>query len=75
MMKCDSTWNMPKKMISSTGISPGMFNDDLTFTFNAKDVHTTDPQELDKMFAELDAAVAQYKNELREHIENKKSKK
>lgn len=45
-----------------------MFNDDLSFTFNAKDVHTTDPKEIDKMLAELDARVANYKNELRDHI-------
>ena len=74
-MKCDFAFGMPKKIISSTGIYPGMFNDDLSFTFNAKQVHTTDPKEIDKMFAELDAAVARYKKDLREHIENKKPKK
>jgi hypothetical protein len=74
-MKCDATGTFPKKIISSTGLSPGMFNDDLSFTFNAKDVHTTDPKEIDKMFSELDVYVAKYKKDLVDHIENAKPKK
>jgi hypothetical protein len=74
-MKTEFTFNMPKKIVSSTGIYPGMFNDDMSFTFTAKDVHTTDPKEIDKMFAELDAAVAKYKKDLRKHIESEKPKK
>lgn len=74
-MKCESTCTFPKKIVSTTGIYPGMFNDDLSFTFNAKDVHTTDPKEIDKMFAELDAHVARYKKDLRDHIENARPKK
>jgi hypothetical protein len=72
-MKCDFAFDLPKKIISTTGLYPGMFNDDLSFTFNAKDVHTTDPKEMDKMFAELDAAVARYKKDLRDHIKKCKA--
>jgi hypothetical protein len=73
-MKSEFKFDMPKKIIGSTGIYPGMFNDDLSFAFMAKDVHTRDPKEIDKMFAELDAAVARYKKDLREHIEKTNSK-
>jgi len=73
-MKCQSTTTFPKETVKSTAIYPGMFNDDLSFLFTAKDVHTTDPKEIDEMFAELDAHVANYKKELRKHIENAKSK-
>lgn len=74
-MECEATGTYPKENVRSTGIYPGMFNDDLSFTFTAKDVHTTDPKEIDKMFAELDIYVAKYKKDLREHIEKAKSKK
>jgi hypothetical protein len=67
-MECESTCTFPKENIKATGIMPGMFNDDLSFTFNAKNVHTTDPKEIDAMFAGLDAHVANYKAELRKHI-------
>ena len=67
-MKCEATCSFPKKIVSTTGLYPGIFNDDLSFTFNAKDVHTTDPKEIDKMFAELDSFVAKYKADLRKHI-------
>jgi len=73
-MRCESTCTFPKKFIK-TDLYPGMFNDDLSFTFNAKGVHTTDPKEIDEMFAELDAHVAKYKKDLREHIEKEKPKK
>ena len=55
------TIDEPKKHISSTGLYPGIFNDDLTFTFEAKDFHTTDPQEVAKVFADLDLAVLEVK--------------
>jgi hypothetical protein len=61
MMKVEFKFDMPKENVKSTGIYPGMFNDDLSFTFSAKDVHTTDPKEIDEMFNELDKAVARYK--------------
>jgi hypothetical protein len=67
-MECKSECGFPKKMISVTSIQPGMFNDDLYFRFTADGVHTSDPKEIDKMFAELDAHVARYKERLREHI-------
>jgi hypothetical protein len=73
-MQFDFTFNLPKKIVSSTGLYPGMLNDDLSFTFTAKDVHTTDPNEIDKMLAELDATVVRYKKDLRKHIENEKPK-
>ena len=67
-MKCEATWTFPKKIIKTTGLMPGMFHDDLSFTFDAKSVHITDPKEIDKMFAELDAFVAKFKTDLRKHI-------
>jgi len=74
-MKCESTCTFPKENITTTGLSPGIFNDDLSFVFTAKDVHTTDPREIDEMFAELDTRVANYKKELRKHIEHARPKK
>lgn len=74
MMKIEFKFDMPKEKVKSTGIYPGMFNDDLSFTFSAKNVHTTDPKEIDEMFNELDKAVARYKKDLREAIESKKPK-
>ena len=73
-MECEARGTFPKENVKSTGIYPGMFNDDLSFTFTAKGVHTTDPQEVDRMFAELDTYIAKYKKDLLEHIEKAKSK-
>lgn len=64
-METTFKFNERKVIKSSSGISPEMFNDDLTFTFEAKDVHWTDPKELDKMFAELDFAVSEVKKSWR----------
>jgi hypothetical protein len=47
----------------------------LSFTFTAKDVHTTDPKEIDVMFKEFEARVARYKKDLLEHIANAKPNK
>jgi len=74
-MKCQFKFDLPKKITYSSGLSPGMFNDDLSFIFTAKDVHTTDAKEIDKMLAELDTGVVRYKKDLREHLENAKPKK
>jgi hypothetical protein len=71
-MRCEGIGTFPKKIVKTTGIYPGIFNDDLSFTFTAKDVHTTDPKEIDAMFKELDALVAKYKKDLLEDIENAK---
>jgi len=52
----------PKKLVSAKGgLYDGMFNDDLTFTFEAKDFHTTDPREVSRVFADLDFAVQKVK--------------
>jgi hypothetical protein len=51
----------PKVTTSSTGLSQNMFKDDLTFTFEAKDVHVTDPEEIGKVLAVLDKAVSEVK--------------
>jgi hypothetical protein len=47
------------------GLMPGMFQNDLTFTFKAKDVHVTDPKQIDKMLADLDLFVADFKKSAR----------
>ena len=59
-MKIEFKFNEPA-VKHSTGLMPGMFNDDFTFTFEAKDVHVTDPKEIDKMLADLDLAVLEFK--------------
>lgn len=59
-MKTKFKFNEPA-VKHSTGLTTGMFNDDLTFTFEAKDVHVTDPKEIDKMLAALDLAVLKFK--------------
>jgi hypothetical protein len=71
MKNARSEFDLPKKIISTTGLYPGIFNDDLFFTFKADDVHTTDSKELEAMFAELDGHVANYKKALREAISKK----
>lgn len=60
-MKTTFTFNERKVITNSGGLMPGMFDDDLKFTFEANDVHATDPKELAKMFAELDLAVSEVK--------------
>lgn len=60
-MQTKFDFNEPKRFVNVTGMYPGMFNDDLYFNFEAKDVHTTDPKELDRMLEELDVAVHKYK--------------
>jgi hypothetical protein len=62
-MAVEITFGMdqPKDLVRTTGVYPGMFNDDLKFTFEAKDFHTTDPTEVAKVFAELDLAVREVK--------------
>jgi hypothetical protein len=72
-MECELTATFPGKKVT-TGLMPGMFNDDLEFTFTAKDVHTTDPKEIDALFAEIDRFVARYKKDLLAHIEEKKNR-
>jgi hypothetical protein len=72
-MKCQAEYNFPKKLISTTALYPGIFSDDLTFTFTAEDVNTSDPKEFDTMFFELDSFVAKYKQDLLDHIAKKKS--
>lgn len=67
-MKCEANWTFPKKIIKTTGLMPGMFHDDLSFTFDAKGVHTADPKEIEAMFADLDKFVAKFKTDLRQHI-------
>jgi hypothetical protein len=54
-------FSAPKKLISTGGLMPGTFNDDIPFTFEAKDVHVTDLKELEKVFAEIDFAVSELK--------------
>jgi hypothetical protein len=72
MKNARSEFNFPKKMTSSTSLMPGMFNDDLFFTFKADDVHTSDAKEIEAMFAELDVHVAKYKKELKVAVSPKK---
>ena len=74
-MECEAKGTFPKKIIKTTGLMPGMFNDDLEFTFVAKGVHTTDPKEIEAMFAELDAYVAKYKADIKQHIAEAGKKK
>jgi hypothetical protein len=59
--KISFTIQEPKKIVSSTSIQPGMFNDDLIFVFHAKDFHTTDSKEVASVFADLDRAVQKVK--------------
>lgn len=66
-MKCTSENDFPKKLVK-TDIHPDVFNDDLYFKFTAEDVHTSDPKEIERMFAELDDAVAHYKKIMRDHL-------
>jgi hypothetical protein len=51
----------PTTLKSTTGLYPDIFNDDLTFTFEAKNFHTTDPKEVEEVFADLDSAVIEVK--------------
>ena len=74
-MKVKSEFNLPKKIISTTGVRPDIFNDDLYFRFNANDVHTTNPKELDAMFAELDVHVAKYKAKMNDAVCNRDAPK
>jgi hypothetical protein len=60
-MKTSSEYTEPKVIKKMDGLMPGMFNDDFTFTFKAKDVHYTDPKEMSEMLAHLDEAVLEYK--------------
>lgn len=51
----------PQKRVSTTGLYPGMFHDNLKFTFEATNFHTTDSKEVEKVFADLDLAVLRVK--------------
>jgi hypothetical protein len=60
-METKCGFSEPRVIASTTGLMPGMFNDDLTFKFEAKNVHVTDRAEIDKMLADLDLCVADFK--------------
>jgi hypothetical protein len=51
----------PTTLKSTTGLYPDIFNDDLAFTFEAKNFHTTDAKEVKKVFADLDSAIVKVK--------------
>ena len=63
-MKVAFQFNKPKTLRQATGLHSSTFNDDFTFTFEAKDVHTTDSKEIEEMFAALDQAVRKFKEAL-----------
>jgi hypothetical protein len=60
-METSCKFDVPVAKHSIGGLMPGMFDNDLTFTFKAKDVHVTDPNEIDKMLWDLDIFVADFK--------------
>ena len=55
------TIEQPKEQVRTTALYPGVFNDDLKFTFEVKDFHTTDRNEVEQVFADLDLAVLEVK--------------
>ena len=59
-VKITFTIQEPQKLIKAD-LHPGMFNDDLTFAFEARDFHTTDAKEVAAVFADLDVAVLKVK--------------
>ncbi|HXY79540.1 MAG TPA: hypothetical protein VEI08_02770 [Candidatus Bathyarchaeia archaeon] len=52
-------FDQPKKPISSTGLRPKMFNQDVGFRF-AANVRAADPKEIDKMLHLFNKAAADF---------------
>jgi hypothetical protein len=60
-METSCKFDVPVVKHPIEGLMPGMFDNDLTFTFEAKYVHVTDPKEIDQMLWDLDIFVADFK--------------
>lgn len=69
-MEISVDFNEPAVKQSVGGFQSGIFRDDLTFTFNTKDVHITNQKKIDKMLADLDVAVIEFKKSARKPVES-----
>jgi ABC-type iron transport system FetAB ATPase subunit len=63
-MDTECEFNQPK-VLQKTDLYPGVFQDDLTFKFEATNVHTTDPKDIEQLFADLDRCVSKFKASLK----------
>lgn len=71
-MEVSCEFNEPSVKHSIGGIMPGMFDDDIKFTFEARDVHITDPAEIEKMLADFDKCADGFRKAMRDYVSKKK---